>query len=253
MSRPLRVVQLVGVNAVPLWGVAHEWSAATLLAIYWYESLLGVLLITARIHLHRRLTGKRGHFMVETTVGGNKRYVDGSFLHHFLLLGVLFTAAHGIFLGALVGIAALKGRLDLTESFAQITGSLVATTVSLLIGFAGDLPHIAERPFAWIRSMRNHAIGRTFIVHVTIVVGMLLVSVTAFLWVFVVLKLLFDVGTLLKWSDVRDAPPQWLAEAMKKQQAGEALEDHESYWIHRWEVDSAAAREAEEPSGAVGT
>jgi hypothetical protein len=249
VNRLIRLVQLIGVNCVPLWAVQHEWSPATILALYWYESLLGGLLVAARMWLHRRLTRKRGHFMVESVRGRTKSYVHGSFLHHYLLLGLGFTAAHGIFLFALLAISVSKGYVQLSEGVAAATGAFVTTTSFLLFGFLADLPNLAERPFAWIRSMRNQMFGRTFLIHLTLIVGMLAVSFTnsvkGLLYVFVAFKLVMDLAGLLRWHDGSEEPPEWLTAAMRRQSEGAPLEDFEQFWIARWKVDSEAAQQAE--------
>ena len=249
MNRFVRLVQLIGVNSVPLWGATHGWSPATLLVIYWFENFLGGLLVAARIAIHRRTTRKQGHFVVEEVRHGRKMFVTGSFLRHFAVLALGFTAAHGFFLAIVLLIATSNGRIHWTEGGRELSTALLSTTFFLLLGFVADLPGVASRPFGWIRSMRNFALGRTFVIHLTIVIGMIAAGVTnrpaAFFIVFVAFKFLLDAGSLIRTSDPLGPPPDWLADAMRRQEAGERLEDHESYWASRWRVDSAAAHEAE--------
>ena len=62
--RPLvPALQALGASSVPVVGtLAAGWSAATSLALYWCENLLGALLVAVLIARHRRLTRKRGHW-----------------------------------------------------------------------------------------------------------------------------------------------------------------------------------------------
>ncbi len=63
MGRIVRLLQVVGVNSVPAFGVfAAGWTATTALALYWCENVLVILLVGLRLWLHRRSTHKRGHW-----------------------------------------------------------------------------------------------------------------------------------------------------------------------------------------------
>lgn len=250
MHRVAQLIRVIGVNSVPLYGISRGWTPATILAIYWFENLLASVLVASRIVIHRRLTQKRGHYMVESHSKRGVSYQRGSFLHHFLLLSTLFTAAHGIFVVAAIAILASNGQADVAASLPQLGAALLVTSISLLTAFLVDLSVIRHQPFSWIRAMRNQSIGRTFVIHLTIVIGMLVVGITnattAFFIVFAVLKTLFDVFQLLPRGEV-GVPPPWLADAMQREARGEPLEEHEVYWIDRWRVDSDAAKEAELP------
>lgn len=63
MRRFPRLLQVLGVNSVPVVGVlAADWTEATALALYWCENVMVTFLVGLRIGLHRRATAKRGHF-----------------------------------------------------------------------------------------------------------------------------------------------------------------------------------------------
>ena len=77
MSWLARLSLLLGVNAVPVVGVAGAgWTNATALVLYWCETVILVLLVALRIRLHRRWTNKRGHYcegLVKITRNGLSR------------------------------------------------------------------------------------------------------------------------------------------------------------------------------------
>ena len=72
-----RLVPLVGVNAVPVAGVfLAGWDGATALSLYWWENLIGSLLIALRIVVHRALSRKRGHWRLQISLEANGAGVD---------------------------------------------------------------------------------------------------------------------------------------------------------------------------------
>ena len=49
-------ITALGLNAIPAAGwFLGEWSAGTMLVLYWLETLIGTLLVAVRIVLHRRV------------------------------------------------------------------------------------------------------------------------------------------------------------------------------------------------------
>jgi hypothetical protein len=53
----------LGLNAVPAFGwFAGNWSAGTILVLYWLETLIGTLFVAGRIMLHRRVRPSKGHW-----------------------------------------------------------------------------------------------------------------------------------------------------------------------------------------------
>ena len=54
-----RLLPAVGINGVPIAGVfLAGWDGATALSLYWWENLIGSVLIALRILVHRVLTRK---------------------------------------------------------------------------------------------------------------------------------------------------------------------------------------------------
>ena len=99
----------LGLNAVPALGwFVGEWSAGTMLVLYWLETLIGTLLLAARIILHRRIRPSKGHWdyhapQTQAPQANNR----SSYLAAFLVPALVFTFAHGIFL-AVLGFMAKK-------------------------------------------------------------------------------------------------------------------------------------------------
>lgn len=81
----------LGLNAIPAAGwFFGDWSAGTTLILYWFETLLGTLLVAARILLHRRLRPSKGHsnYQAPQTKGTPGQ---GSYLSAFLVPALVFT------------------------------------------------------------------------------------------------------------------------------------------------------------------
>src|SRR5216110_2468449 len=108
--RPL--LTALGLNAVPALGwFVGEWSAGTMLVLYWLETLIGTLLVAGRIIIHRRIRPSKGHWNYQAPEGQTPQTGGRStYLSAFLVPAVVFTLAHGIFLGAL-GFMAIKNNL----------------------------------------------------------------------------------------------------------------------------------------------
>src|ERR1700680_2960757 len=109
--RPL--ITGLGLNAVPAlcWFVG-DWSAGTTLVLYWLETLIGTLLLAARIILHRRIRPSKGHWNYQAPQGQASQTRENSpHLSAFLIPALVFTFAHGIFL-AVLGFMAIKNNLS---------------------------------------------------------------------------------------------------------------------------------------------
>jgi hypothetical protein len=224
--------------------------------------VLGVVLVAARIALHRAWTQKRGHYRrhlgVEMSgslrVAGRKQPVDiapGTLLAEFLWSGTLFTAAHGVFLWLLLAMV-LRAPPDLPELRA---GVLAMATLQLL-GFAYDVPSLAQRPFAWAKGLAERSLGRVVLVHLAILGGALLSfgrpHPERFFFVFGVLKLAAD---LASWLSLELPPPDperpprfagWLAALAPRRE-----ESFADYWRRSAEQARTEALADEKPGDRV--
>lgn len=212
------MAQLIGLNAVPGFGFfARDWSPGTLLALYWFENLLGSILIALRIDLHRRLTRMRGHYVsrkasaVKITLGdrkGTRTIVVGRILPSFLLSAVGFTLVEGLFLVAILSQLPERDAVDpgaLRSGVGLISAFLAA-------GFVLDLIGIGSRPFFWIHQLTDRMLARVFVVFLLVFIG---IGAIAFfnaprpvLIAFIGLKTFIDITGALPESQSGEAP-QW--------------------------------------------
>ena len=212
INRLGRLTQLVGLNSIPVAGAIFDgWSNATALAIYWCETVIFVVLVFLRIHIHRMATKKRGHYV---EIRGNSRKKMGLFGTSFLVFSLIFCVGQVVFLNYALGDDLKSIRRD------DVILGIKAVTVFLALGFAIDLIGIRERPFAWIRNMSMGALWRVFLVQVAIIAGVIgtgmfgLPRVT--LIAFVILKLYTDAASQLPQYDPEEAP-QWMQRLMGKE------------------------------------
>lgn len=109
MIAVLQAILVIGLNLVPAGGVVlRGWSPATALVLYWCENVVGSVLISLRIALHRRTTRQRGHYRghyaVKDGATGRVRTRPSSFLAEFTTTSLAFCFVHGVFLAALLAI-----------------------------------------------------------------------------------------------------------------------------------------------------
>ena len=233
MQGIIRALQILGVNAVPAWGFFDDhWSASSTLVVYWFENIIATLLIAVRVVIHRRVTKKRGYFATRTKYN--------SFLSMFLASSLTFTAVHGVFIAAIVLIIAKTGPV----SVADVRQGIAGVSAFLVFGLLVDLARIRSAPFAYIRRLTEHALGRVFVIHITIVVGMMIAMFTgktaAIFIVFATLKTLLDISGQVPQYDPVEAP-RWLNAIMPKQNGKTFAE----FWRkdHAARIESAAEAE----------
>ena len=233
MQGVLRALQILGVNAVPAWGFFDaRWSPSSTLVVYWFENIIATLLIAIRVVIHRRVTKKRGYFASKTSYN--------SFLSSFLASTLIFTAGHGIFIAVIVGIIAKNGPVNVLD----VEHGIIAVSAFLVFGLLIDLVKIRSTSFAYIRRLTEHALGRVFVIHITIVVGMMLAMFTgktsAIFIVFMSLKTLLDIAGQTPQYDPAEAP-RWLNAIMPKQNGKTFAE----FWRkdHAARIESAAEAE----------
>jgi hypothetical protein len=215
---PLPLIRVLVLNAVPLYGVfVAGWSWGTILALYWFESFLGGLFILLRMIIHRDLTRKRGYWrgQLGLTVSTNDSPPRGfkSFIPEFLTATLAFNLAHGLFL-ALLLVLSRKDDPGAIIHAVDLKRGAIFIALLLFGGFVLDLQGIRDRPFAWIRAMAQLAMGRTTVVHATIIFGMF---ATFFLQVphavfkiFAVFKLCLEIGSALPALRMPAEAPAWV-------------------------------------------
>lgn len=242
MNHLNRLAQLVGINAVPLFGVFwSDWSDATAIAFYWCETALVVAFASLRLLVHRRLTRTRGHWveMKVTTNGSRATRRATTFNASFLVTAVAFGVGNLVFLVVMLVVGARTGggAVDLA---ALGRGSLVAGAV-VAAGFLFDLPGMRARPFASVRRAAEAALGRVFVVYAAVFAGAVaavLVDRPRVLFsVFFALRVLTDLGSWIRY-DAFARPPRWL---------GRLSEAWRAQWEKEWADEMARRAEDEEP------
>lgn len=249
-----RLAQILGLNAVPVAGFFGQgWSQGTALAIYWVESLLVILFVATRIRLHRRWTRKKGHYrapsFAQQKPGMANPVGSGSLLGYYLGIAIPFTVVHGLFLSLLLflflpkefGPAAGVDPADLGKGLLGVLGFLA-------IGLALDLVSLGERSFRWMELVTQRAMGRIFVIHMTIIFGM---GAAAFFHapgglfgLFAGLKTLFDLGGAFPQKELALEPPRWLR--FLDRFSGKDGESFSAYWRRTELVDRAVRAENEE-------
>jgi hypothetical protein len=249
-----RLAQVLGLNSIPVAGLFGEgWSQGTALAVYWIEGLLVILFVALRVVLHRRWTRKAGHMQqvrVTKTSGGQSesKYVPGSLLSGYLATALPFTLVHGLFLSLLLFLFLPREfGPDAGVSLPDLKLGTIGVLAFLVLGFVIDLVQLRSRSFRWIELVTQRALGRIFVVHLTIIFGMFAAmyfhAPAGLFMVFVGLKTLVDLGSAFPHKELDVQPPRW-AKYLDKLTAkkGESFSD---YW-RRTEIEAKRQREANE-------
>ncbi len=207
------LITALGLNAVPAAGwFVGEWSAGTMLVLYWLETLIGTLLVAIRILLHRRLVPAQGHWAYEAPKGaeGQSGSHGSTYLTAFLVPALVFTAAHGVFLAVLGLIVFSKthspeGNLEPDHLIA----GLIGVAIFQAIDFVADLIWLRTRPFAWMERLGQISLSRVIVIHLTIIGGMAAVMFTGanrhFFGVFIFLKTMLNFSLVVPQYQAEDA------------------------------------------------
>jgi hypothetical protein len=254
-----RLLPVAGANAVPVAGVfLAGWDGPTALTLYWWENLVGSLLIALRILVHRMLTRKRGHWRLQLSLaahnerGGVGRAPQGrapqegrgasgarpgSFFGEFLAAGLAATAVHGLMLWVVV-----RRLLDEGPEAEQLRAGVLAVAGFQVLGLAVDLVGIRDRPFSWIRKIAETGVQRVTLVHLVVIIGWWVSlergGLDGFFGPFAVLKALAELGTALSILGVNvytEEAPGWLTATMQRIAPGRG--DFAEYWRGRREEE----------------
>ena len=244
----------LGLNAVPAFGwFVADWSAGTILVLYWLETLIGTLFVAARIIIHRRIRPSKGHWDYQApqtqTPQSNSR---SSYLAAFLVPALVFTVAHGIFLTAL-GFIAIKNNLSpeaRVDGHNLLTG-LIGIGMFQVADFSFDLARLRDRPFVWLERFGRQTLSRVFVVHLTIIGGMAAVMFTGanrhFFGVFIFLKTMLQCSLALPQYDPK-TPPAWLSSMMDRIGSPKYKNDtFAQYWESTDDQEEARVARNEKP------
>ncbi len=193
-------------NLVPLIGVwKFGWSGGTVLLLFWVESLLGHFAVMWKIRRHARLTRKRGHFNYVSVDPRGREY--GSYYAHFKQIALIFTFAHGFFLGMILFMLKVN-RPELTffhVSWGDFGIGVGVLLFLVIVDLVIDLPTLGQRSFFWVENHAGKRLTRVLLMHLTLIFGFGAIGIfdtpMAMLVVFLVLKTLMDAATSMVKDD----------------------------------------------------
>jgi Family of unknown function (DUF6498) len=254
--RWINLLFVLAINAVPLIGVKYyDWSALTVVALYWVENLLIAVFTCARIALHRTLTRKRGHWRTgQLGTKVNDKPSGQGLLGEYATMAFVFTLAHGVFVGAFILLAGQNHDGDplWVISGEQLRRGALWMAAAMTLEFIIDAATMRSRSFAWIKSYVGQRMGRVIVMHLAIIFGMWGMMATqspfAVLYVLIALKTLWDLAASTsgrQTSDLPAQPPAWTLKFANKVGKGGAA-DFAAKWTRDREDTIRAAREDEE-------
>jgi len=198
-----QILILLGINAVPVAGVAlGSWNAATALMLYWFENLLIAAFTCVRIAVHRKLTRKRGHWRPgQLGLLVNGKPSQAGLLGEYATMSFVFTLAHGVFVGMIVLVVGDNYSDDAMWQFsgAQFRQGAAWIALVLALELALDLASIRTLSYAALKSAVQVRVGRVFVLHLTIILGMFAMLLTqspyAILYTLIAFKTVWEMAT----------------------------------------------------------
>ncbi len=175
------VAAALGVNAVPAAAVFGAGAPLeTTMVLYFLENLVIVVLTALLVRLLAPAHD-------ETSPNHRTRR---SLLSTYLTVALGFTLVNGVFIAVFVGLF-----LDVTIPRATLVGG---AALIALFAVVGSIVGVWRRPLtlAVAEKMLEQTLGRVFLLHLAVFVGVFLAAVVGswFVWPFIVLKSITDVG-----------------------------------------------------------
>lgn len=256
MTRIVHALTTLAVIAVPVLGwFTQDWSGATTLAVYWFETAAACLFVLARIAIHQKWSPRRGHFRYngpgpdgaaqfkyKVRVAGRRGSQPSSFMAGFAVVSLSFCAAHGVFLGVILFLLNHNGVGYLAEvDWRSVGFGCLNVLLFLAIGFLVDLISLRHWAFWQLEQTANQAIGRVMVIHLTLLIGFVGIALTdapdTFFGVFVVLKSLSTLSFgLPQWEPAQ--PPKWLSGIMNRAPNVHPGERFEEFWASERDEES---------------
>lgn len=236
VSRFLHVLAALGVIAVPALGwFTQDWSGATTLAVYWFETTAACLFILARIAIHQRWSPRRGHFRYNAprAEGGGRKPLS-SFISGFGVVSLSFCAVHGVFLGTALFLLNHNGIGHLAQiDWRAVAFGCLSVLAFMTVDFVVDLVTLRQWPFRRLEQTADQALGRVMVVHLTLLLGFVGIAVTdtpnSFFGVFVVLKTMAALSTALpQWQPA--TLPRWMSRLLDKVPGAHRGENFDEFW-----------------------
>lgn len=250
------LVTALGINAIPAAGwFFADWSAATTLVVYWLETLIGTLLVGVRILLHRRIRPSQGHWDYQAPPGHETTKTSrgpSTYLTSFLVPALVFTFAHGVFLGVF-GLIVLSKTYSAETAIDRnhLLAGLIGILVFQIFDFLVDVISLRTLPFAWIERLGQISLSRVIVIQLTIIGGMAAVLLTGadrhFFGVFIFLKTMLNLSLVTpQWKP--KTPPAWLSNLMDRIKSKEHKDiPFAEYWQKTDAQEAARVARNEKP------
>jgi hypothetical protein len=243
----------LAVIAVPAVGwFAADWSGATTLAVYWFETLAGCLFIAARVLVHRRWVPCRGHFSYAAPAAERRTSRRQSFLMGFATTSLAFCTVHAVFLVVIFSVLRRTGSAAMTQiDWHSVAFGCLSVSLFLALEFALDLLTLRRWSFRQIEMLAQRGLSRIVVVHATLVAGFIGIALTdapdALFGVFVVLKSLAALSAAVpQWEPA--TAPRALSRVMNRIPNVRHGPSFEESWARERVDESARRSENEQPS-----
>jgi len=185
------VAAALGVNTIPALGWLREtWSAETAMILYYLETLVVVVLVGLLVRLAVPAVDERGERI------GRKR--DTLVKNYWLVLGG-FALVIGLFLAVILLL------FMATPVPWRAVGAVMAVIVVLQVfAYGWETRRLWPLNIADAEQLVNRDMGRIAILHLGVLFGVFLAAVRAewFVWPFIILKTVVDIGGLLSTAGV---------------------------------------------------
>lgn len=256
-AHAMRIASILVSNAIALVGVLHlGWSALNVLALYWFENLLGAAFTLLRIAVHRRLTRCRGHWR-EDPLAASPGGIGSrpALLRDYAIIAVPFTLGHGVVVAGIAIVVAghhPDAAMWQFDPLAFRNGALMLL-LTLAVDFGVDCSALGTRSFAWMKAYVQQRLGRVLALQLAIVAGMIAMALSgspfALLYALIGLKTLWELatGTVHETAPMATSPPAWMLRAGKRLLDGNGASELVDQWRKRCAIARSQAIEDERP------
>ncbi len=180
------VATTLGVNAVPALGWLREtWSAETAMVLYYLETVAVVLLVSAMVRLIVPGVDPQGQSIAR------KR---NQIVRDYLIVMLGFALVIGVFIAA---ILLLFMHVPIPW---EAVGAAMAVIVALqLVGYGWEAYRLRPLDIDDANHLISRDMGRIAVLHLGVLFGVFLAAVRTdlFVWPFIILKTIVDVGGVL--------------------------------------------------------